>query len=228
MRTCSRLEFAGCKIERVKIIDISQPLSGKTAVWPGDQPFELRWSMEQARGDSVNVAALTLSVHTGTHTDAGYHVAPRGARAGDLPLDVFIGKALVVDVRGRAALDEHALDDVALNGIVRVLFRTRDRVNAEEFPREFVSPTTALARRLVEAGVRLVGSDAPSMDHVDSRTLDSHHVLVEAGVAILENLVLTEVAAGVYTLIALPLKLVEADASPVRAVLIAGSLEEAA
>lgn len=210
----------------MKIIDISQPLGVSTAVWPGDQPFELRWSMEQARGDSVNVAVLNMSVHTGTHTDGGYHVSASGLRAAQLPLDAFLGQALVIDARGREVLDERVLDDVALNGAVRVLFRTRDAIDATVFPRDFLSPTTGLARRLVQAGVRLVGSDAPSMDHVDSKTLDAHHVLVDAGVAILENLVLSEVPAGVYTLIALPLKLTEADASPVRAVLLQGSLEE--
>ena len=210
----------------MKIIDISQPVGAGIAVWPGDQPFELQWTMAQARGDSVNVAAITWSVHTGTHTDGGYHVAAEGSRAAELPLDAFVGKTLVIDVRGRAVLDERVLDDVALNGAVRVLFRTRDRIDETVFPRDFLAPSVELARRLVEQGVRLVGSDAPSMDHVDSRTLAAHHVLVAAGVAILENLVLSEVPAGVYILIALPLKLVEADASPVRAVLIEGPLED--
>ena len=210
----------------MNIIDISQPLGTRTAVWPGDQPFQLGWSMAQSRGDSVNVAVVTMSVHTGTHTDGGFHVAGHGARAAELPLDLFVGRALVIDARGRAELDEQVLDDVALNGAVRVLFRTRDAIDATIFPRTFLAPTVGLARRLVAAGVRLVGSDAPSMDHVDSKTLDSHHVLVEGGVAILENLVLSEVPAGVYTLVALPLKLVEADASPVRAILIEGALED--
>ena len=204
----------------MRIFDISQPLGVNTAVWPGDQPFELRWSMEQARGDSVNVAVLTMSVHTGTHTDGGFHVSAKGLRAAQLPLDAFLGRALVIDARGLEVLDERVLDDVPLNGVVRVLFRTRDAIDATVFPRDFLSPTVGLARRLVQAGVRLVGSDAPSMDHVNSTTLDTHHVLVDAGVAILENLVLSEVPGGVYTLIALPLKLTEADASPVRAVLL--------
>lgn len=210
----------------MRIIDISQPVGSGIAVWPGDQSFELQWTLAQSRGDSVNVAAITLSAHTGTHTDGGYHVSAGGTRAAQLPLDAFVGRALVIDARGCEQLDEHVLDDVALNGTLRVLFRTRDRIDETVFPRDFKSPTVALAERLVQAGVRLVGSDAPSMDEVDSKSLDSHHVLVNAGVAILENLVLSEVPAGVYTLIALPLKLVEADASPVRAVLIEGSLED--
>lgn len=207
----------------MRIIDISQPVSRDVAVWPGDQPFEINWTLEQARGHSVNVAALTMSAHTGTHTDGGFHVSPDGTRAADLPLDAFVGKAVVVDARGRE-LDERILDDVA-PGVTRVLFRTRDEIDARVFPPEFKSPTEGLARRLVEAGVRLVGSDAPSMDHVDSKTLDTHHILVDAGVAVLENLVLSNVAPGVYTLIALPLKLVEADSSPVRAVLVQGEIE---
>jgi arylformamidase len=117
------------------------------------------------------------------------------------------------------------LDDVDLNGTERLLFRTRDRVDEGAFPATFLFPTMALARRLVNAGVRLVGSDAPSMDPIDSKTLDSHHILTDAGVAILENLVLSDVRPGVYTLIALPLKLIDADSSPVRAVLIEGSLD---
>ena len=208
----------------MRIIDISQPLGVATAVWPGDQPFRIEWTLDQARGDSVNVAALTLSAHTGTHTDGGFHVSPAGSRAADLPLAAFIGKALVVDARVRE-LDEHILDDVAITNVARVLFRTRDEIDEATFPAFFKSPSEGLARRLVAAGVRLVGSDAPSMDHVDSKTLDTHHILVNAGVAVLENLVLSDVEPGVYTLVALPLKLVEADSSPVRAVLIQGEIE---
>jgi arylformamidase len=210
----------------VKIIDISQPVGAGVAVWPGDQPFELEWTLAQARGDSVNVAAITLSVHTGTHTDGGFHVSANGTRAADLPLAAYIGKAMLIDVRGQQALNERVLDDVNLQDVTRVLFRTRDQIDARAFPAPFMSPTEGLARRLVADGIQLVGSDAPSMDAVDSKTLVAHHILVDGGVAILENLVLSDVPPGVYTLIALPLKLVDADSSPVRAVLIQGSIED--
>lgn len=202
------------------IVDISQPVGVETAVWPGDQPFELAWTMRQDRGDSVNVAAIKLSVHTGTHTDGGFHVAAHGNRPFTMDLGAYVGRALVIDARGRAALDEQVVDDVDFERTTRILFRTRENVDASEFPQRFLAPTPALARKLVATGVKLIGSDAPSMDAFDSKTLESHRILADGGVATLENLVLSAVVPGEYTLIALPLKLVEADSSPVRAVLI--------
>jgi arylformamidase len=98
-------------------------------------------------------------------------------------------------------------------------------VDPREFPARFLAPTPALARKLAAGGIRLVGSDAPSMDEADSKTLDTHHIFADAGIATLENLVLSDVAPGEYTLLALPLKLVAADSAPVRAVLIEGKLE---
>lgn len=208
----------------MRLYDISQPISSAIATWPGDQPYRLEWTLRQDRGDSVNVAALTMSVHTGTHVDAGHHVLAAGQRAGELQLDRFLGPAVVVDVVDMDRLDERVLERFDVQQAERVLFRTRDRATASEFPLDFLSPTPELARRLVAGGVKLVGTDAPSVDPLNSKTLDTHRVLIEAGVAILENLALAAVRPGRYTLIALPLKLVEADGSPVRAVLIDGPL----
>lgn len=208
----------------MKLYDISQPVSSAIAVWPGDQPYRLDWTLRQDRGASCNVAALTMSVHTGTHIDAGFHVLADGARAGDLPLEAYLGPAELVDAVGLDALDERVLDRFDAGAATRVLFRTRVRAAASEFPREFLHPTPQLAQQLVNAGVKLVGTDAPSMDHQESKTLDTHKILVNAGVAILENLALSAVPAGRYTLIALPLKLMEADGSPVRAVLVEGPI----
>jgi arylformamidase len=210
----------------LRIHDVSQPLSVRTAVWPGDHPFELEWTLHQRHGDSVNVAALTLSAHTGTHVDAGYHVLGDGKKAAELPIDRFVGPALVVDARDLDALDERVLERFDPGSAPRVLFRTRRAIDPELFPRDFITPTPELARHLVSAGVQLVGTDAPSMDPFDSKSLDTHRILLEGGVAILENLVLTDVDAGLYTLIALPLKLTDADGSPVRAILVEGALHE--
>jgi arylformamidase len=131
----------------------------------------------------------------------------------------------VSDASGRAELDVSSIDAVDLRRVRRVLFRTRDAVDASEFPLDFAHVTPALAHHLAAAGARLLGTDAPSVDPVDSKTLDAHHALHAGRVAILENLVLSDVAPGEYTLVALPLRLVEADSSPVRAVLIEGPLD---
>jgi arylformamidase len=204
----------------MRIYDISQPLGTDTAVWPGDRRVELSWTMRRERGDSVNVAALTTTVHAGTHADGFLHFQDGAAAAGAMPLDAYIGRCLVVDARGRDALQADAVASVDFTRTPRVLFRTRDDVDAANFPARFAHVAPALARRLAKAGARLLGTDAPSVDPLDSKTLDAHHALAAGRVAILENLVLDDVAAGEYTLVALPLRLVEADSSPVRAVLI--------
>jgi arylformamidase len=204
----------------VRIHDISQPLGTGTPVWPGDQPVRLDWTMSRARGDSVNVAALTLSVHAGTHADGPRHCDDAGARPAELDLAPFLGPALLVDGRGRESLDLDAVEGIDLERAERILFRTRATADTAAFPLRFAALTPGLARRLGDAGIRLVGTDAPSVDPFDSKTLTAHRALTAGGVAILENLVLDGVGPGRYTLVALPLRLVEADSSPVRAVLL--------
>jgi len=207
------------------IYDISQPLGVRTAVWPGDQAVELGWTMERRQGDAVNVAALRLSVHAGTHVDGPLHFRDAGPGAGGLPLDAFVGAAIVIDARGRDTLDADVLDGVDLAAAPRVLFRTREVIDPDVFPETVIVVTTALAERLGAGKARLLGTEAPSVDPIDSKTLEAHRALTRAGVAILENIVLTHVPPGRYTLIALPLRIVEADSSPVRAVLMTERLE---
>ncbi len=209
----------------MKVIDISQPLGRATAPWPGDAPFRQAWTMLRERGDSVNVAEVSLSVHLGTHADGPAHVADGAPAIGALDLDAYLGRAVVVDARGHGPLlGPDLLDGLDLARSPRVLLRTRDAVDPESFPPEFPALSSALALRLAEEGVLLVGTDAPSVDPAESRELEAHRILGEGGVAILENLVLTGVEAGTYTLLALPLKLLDADSSPVRAVLLEGRL----
>lgn len=202
------------------IYDISQPLGVRTGVWPGDQAVELGWTLERRQGDSVNVAALRLSVHAGTHADGPLHVRDAGPSIGAMPLDAYVGPAVVIDARGREALTPELLDAIDLAASPRILFRTREAIDPETFPETVAPVSVALAERLGEAKARLIGTDAPSVDPVDSKTLDAHRTLIRSGVAILENLVLTHVPPGRYTLVALPLRLVEADSSPVRAILL--------
>lgn len=207
-----------------RVIDISQPLGRGTAVWPGDRPFALDWTLRRERGDSVDVAAITLSVHTGTHVDGPMHTGP-GPGAGSLPLDAFVGPAVVVDARpfvegSPPSVAAAALDGLEAAATPRVLLRTRDEVDPARFPERVAALSPALARRLVAEGFALVGTDAPSIDPVESTALEAHRILAEAGIPNVENLALSGVEAGRYTFIGLPLRLEEADSSPVRAVLL--------
>lgn len=206
------------------VIDISQPLGPATAVWPGDRPLALEWTLRRDRGDSVDVAAITLSVHTGTHVDGPMHTGP-GPGAGELPLAAFVGPAVVVDARPFVtgeppAVGPEVLEGVDAAGTPRVLLRTRDHADPTRFPDRVVALSAALARRLVEDGFVLVGTDAPSIDPVESTALEAHRLLAGAGIVNVENLALSGVEPGRYTFVGLPLRLVGADSSPVRAVLL--------
>lgn len=200
--------------------DISPPVSERSPVFPGDTPYTQRWTAEIAPGCPVNVSALTLSPHVGAHADAPLHYDPRGASIGDVPLDAYIGPCRVIHAIGRGPLvtwDDlaHAAQDLP----PRVLVRTYERMPVHRWDGELAAFAPATIERLADAGVVLVGIDTASIDPADSKDLPSHQVVRRRGLRVLENLVLDEVGEGDYELIALPLKLVTADASPVRAVL---------
>lgn len=197
----------------MKIYDISKPLDEQTAVFPGDVPFSRDWIMNLERGDSCNVSTLHGSAHAGTHLDMPLHV--QNAEH-EFALDTFIGKALVIKV--------NQWSDVLPRNIpekIRVLFKTKNsNTNYTDFDQNYLCITKEIVNWLIKHKALLIGVDAPSVDPVDSKTLDNHHLLFSNGIAILENLDLREVDEGEYELIALPLKTPKTDASWTRAVLI--------
>jgi arylformamidase len=210
-----------------RLYDISITLHADTPPWPGDTPFSCEWPWLMAKGASVNVSSLTASPHVGTHADAPLHVRDGWPGAQELPLDSFFGAALVVDVTDEE--DEITLEAFTralgrepastLQRCPRVLLRTGRTIAAGEFPEGWSVLTAACARELLGFGLLLLGTDAPSVDLKDSRTLDVHRMVFEGNGAILENLDLRRVTPGEYELIAFPLKLLGTDAAPVRAVL---------
>ncbi|WIY63497.1 arylformamidase [Bacillus arachidis] len=200
-------------------IDISQPLNNDIATWPGDTPFsyEVSWSKEQS--GSVNVGKLTMSIHTGTHIDAPFHFDNNGKRVLDLDVNVYVGKARIIDVSGIESIGAKELEKFPLDGIERLLLRTSSHGNAQEFPQVIPYLRADIAPFLSKKGIRLIGVDVPSVDPLDDKELATHHQLFKHGIHILENVVLDHVQDGDYELIALPLALTDADGSPVRAVL---------
>jgi arylformamidase len=201
------------------IYDISLPMHEGMTCWPGDAPYEWRWSWERRAGPSVNVGRVAMSVHAGTHTDAPLHFADGGQAADALDLAPYVGPARVLDVRGRDTIRVADLAAYDLAGTPRVLLRTDAWTDHTRFPERIPVMDVEAPGWLAARGVFLVGVDVPSVDALDSKDLPVHHALCRHGIAIVENLVLAAVPPGVYELIALPLKLVGADAAPVRAVL---------
>ncbi|WP_099363866.1 arylformamidase [Fredinandcohnia onubensis] len=206
-------------MKAMKIIDISQPLSHKTQEWPSDTPFNyaLTWSIEE--GSTVNVGQITTSTHIGTHIDAPFHFDNEGKKVHELDLDLYVGKARVIEVSRKKEIKIEDLKKFDLSGVKRLLIRTNSWENRNRFPTSITSLNPEIALYLAEKGIQLIGVDTPSVDQLDSKDLQAHHQLHKRGIHILEGIVLEHVDPGDYELIALPLPIVGADGSPVRAVL---------
>jgi arylformamidase len=204
-----------------RLIDITPLVSSRLGVWPGDVPFTREVALDMRRGDNLTLSSVRTTVHLGAHTDAPNHYTREGPGIAARDLGLYYGPCDVVDVsvaRGARVLPADLRGDVTTP---RVLLRTGTFPDPDRFNTDFASLSPALVEHLHARGVRLVGIDTPSIDPFDDKVLESHHAVAHRDMAILEGIVLAAVPAGRYVLIALPLKIEDADASPVRAVLLA-------
>jgi arylformamidase len=202
------------------IFDISPALSPALAAWPGDLVFSRSVSQDMARGDALRLSAIRVSLHAGSHVDAPSHFERDGASIEQLALDTFVGPCEVVEVgvKRNACIGSESLP-AALSG-PRILLKTSTRPDERVFNEDFAGLAPELAGDLASRGCRLVGIDTPSVDVFQATALPAHHALAAAGIAILEGLRLAAVPAGRYVLVALPLRVLGGEASPVRAVLL--------
>jgi arylformamidase len=196
-------------------------MGASTPEWPGDQPFSCGWTQTLARGDSVNLSAMTTSPHVGTHADAPLHVRDGWPASHEVPLTPFAGRATVCRVD--ASIETIEMNDLgalaSTAGIERLLLRTDCSVASGRFPERWPVMSVSAIRTLLERGLVLLGVDTPSVDARHSKTLDVHHALFGGGAFNLESLDLRGVDDGEYELTAYPILLHGLDAAPVRAVL---------
>jgi len=204
----------------MKLIDISPLLSDRIAVWPGDTGYSRTVNCSIAGGANIDLSEIRTTVHVGAHTDAPNHYAADGEGIHVRPLDLYYGPCQVVGVAVSWNSRIGVRDVLVPIEAPRVLFRTGTFPDPESFNEDFASLSADLVQHLADLGVRLVGIDTPSIDPFDDKVLESHRAVARNDLAILEGIVLTDVEPGLYTLIALPLKLEHADASPVRAALV--------
>ena len=203
-----------------KFIDVTVPLSAEVACYPGDPCFQSEAVHAIAAGASFNVSRLTMGSHTGTHVDAPYHFLPDGAAVDELSLDLLIGKARVVAVAARGAVEREHLEQLDLRDDLRLLFRTRNSGQLRQpFQPDYVHLSPDAATFLVQVGIKLVGWDYLSIEKFESKDFATHHTLLGQGVVIVEGLDLSQVEPGEYDMICLPLRLQGGDGSPARVIL---------
>ena len=202
------------------LIDISPPIDALIGVWPGDAPYVQRFNLELKDGANITLSEISTTVHVGAHTDAPSHYLASGDDIASRRLDFYIGRCNVLHVsieRGRRIMPA----DVAGKRISapRVLLRTGTFPDHRNWNTDFASLSPELVDFLHVRGVITIGIDTPSVDPFESKALEAHQAFARNDMAIIEGVVLDAVDEGEYELIALPLRLIGADASPVRAVL---------
>ncbi len=212
----------------MKLWDISRTLSNDLAEWPGDEPFNFKLTKEISKGDTVNLGAISMSVHNGTHGDARFHFETNSETIEKMPLETYLGRAVVVDLT-EAFLEssgKHLITtgDLRSNAeeiaeTSRVLIKTGRWSDSTVFPKQIPVIAADVPLWLQKNGVKLLGVDLPSVDEIDSKSLQNHHALAGAGIVIIESLDLNGIGAGIYNFAALPLKIAGGDGGPMRAVI---------
>lgn len=204
------------------IYDISPLITADLAVFPGDVAFSRQISMDFCKGDALSLSSITSTLHIGAHADAPIHYHPEGKSIDECDLTIYLGPCQVIDVSDfRGEIGEEVLARFDLS-TERILFKTKSILNVNQWQDDFSYLSPGVVDHLGTKGVKLVGIDTPSMDFSKSKKLEAHQAFFRNQVAILEGLMLDSVNPGRYTLVALPLKIKGAEASPVRAILIDG------
>jgi arylformamidase len=204
-----------------RLIDVSVVLGAGVPTYPGNPEFELQPVKRIAQGGSSNVSRLVLGTHTGTHVDAPRHFFDDRPGVDELPLDLLVGRARVVDLPHRGGITADQLAAEGLREDLRVLLRTpNSRLwNGEPFHTEYTYLTEDGARYLVDQGVKVVGIDYLSIEQFKKPGAPAPHVLLSNGIVIIEGLNLSDAEPGAYELYCLPLRIAGADGAPARVVL---------
>jgi arylformamidase len=203
-----------------KIYDISPEISQDIAVWPSDTPFKHQVIMDTLKNDHITLSSVTSTLHLGAHTDAPNHYYKSDLGISDVDLNSYIGNCQLIEVK-LPKYSRIKVKDIE-NTIIkaeRVIFKTKSFPDPNKWNNDFVALSAELIEHLAKKNVKLVGIDTPSIDLFDDKELESHKAVYKHQLSILEGIILDKVPEGLYELIALPLKIKNADASPVRAIL---------
>lgn len=204
-----------------RIFDVSMTIENDMVGWPGEGPVKVVQTRSLEKGEGLNLSRLEMSAHTGTHVDSPAHFLEDGTGVDSVPLDILIGPACLVDIRGVREIGKESLENSGIpTGTRRLLIRSDNGplLSRGSFDPDFSGLTPEGARYLVRSGVRLIGVDYLSVAEYGSGE-EVHRELLGAGVAVIEGLDLRDVPPGPYRLIALPLRIKGCDGGPARVVL---------
>jgi arylformamidase len=205
-------------------IDISIPFRNKMVHWPTDPVPRVERIKDRDKGDPVTLTEMQFIDHVGTHVDAPLHFIAGGRTIDKMPIDATMGRARVIEIKDPKSVTLKELMPHGIRRGERILFKTRNSVRCyktDEFIDDYVYFDTDVAAYLVDRGVRVVGLDYISIgNYHDNKNLgDTHRILLEGGVYIIEGVNLAKVKAGRYDLICLPILLDKGDAASARAIL---------
>lgn len=203
-------------------IDVSVPLRTGMVHWPDNPPVRIERMQDMERGDSANVSVLSLGSHTGTHMDAPLHFVRTGLGLDEMPLSAVIGPARVVEIQDPESIKANELVAHHIHRDERILFKTQNSSRCwqtDEFLEDFVYISQEAARYLATCGIQTVGVDYLSVGGFKKDGSETHHVLLESGVWIIEGLNLAGLTPGPYDLICLPLRVERSDGAPARAII---------
>jgi arylformamidase len=202
-------------------IDVSIRLRHGLVPWPGDAPFALNRVSDLGRGDECTCSTVSMSAHAGTHVDAPLHFIKGGRSVDTLPLDATVGPARVIVIRNPRAITTEEIRSHGIRAGERLLFKTRNSARRQPgvFFENYVALAPDAAAYLAARRVRAIGIDGPSIAPSDRHMAQTHRVLLRAGIWIIEWLDLRRVSAGRCHLVCLPLRIVDGDGAPARAIL---------
>lgn len=203
-------------------IDVSVGIESNMVHWPGDPPVIIDRIKDMGKGDNDNVSKISLGSHTGTHMDAPLHFFQRGMSLDKIPLDAVIGHARVIEIEDKESIKPAELKNHNIGKGERILFKTVNSThcwNSSQFVKDFVYISHEAAIFLAECSVITIGIDYLSVGGYLKDGAETHRTLLGAGIWIIEGLNLSKVKQGEYDLICLPMKILNADGAPARAVL---------
>jgi len=206
----------------MKIMDVSRPIFTNMTVWPGDEGVLVECTGSIANGYASNTSRIHAGVHTGTHVDAPFHFIDGGKRIDQLDISLFTGNVTVIDVKDENLITRRILQDNSLDGCKAVFFKTwySNKTLNEPFDRNYPGLDPDAAEYLVKAGIRVVGTDALSVERYESDDFVVHKTLLRNEILVVEGLCLKEITPGKYKYICMPMLIEGSDGAPARVMLL--------